>query len=121
MVGKEWFSALMKRNPELSLRLPNVTSVSRATAFNETAVMKFLDNLERFIDIELEKIYNVDKTGISKVAKLPKILAQRGKARVALGTRGERDHDSMLHERNWILCAIHVHLQKIENGSTSHE
>ena len=66
------------------------TSVGRATAFNETAVKEFFNNLESFIDIEPAKIYNVYETGISTVAKLPKILAQRGKARVALGTSGER-------------------------------
>ena len=37
------------------------------------------------------RIYNVDETGISTVARLSKILAKRGKARVIVGTSGERE------------------------------
>ena len=90
MAGKEWFSTFLKRNPELFLRLPEGTSVGRATAFNKIAVEKFFDNLASFIDIKPAKICYVDETGISTVAKMPKILAQHGRTRVPLGTSGER-------------------------------
>ena len=45
MAGKEWFAAFMKRNPEIMVRLPEETSINRATAFNKIAVRKFFNKL----------------------------------------------------------------------------
>ena len=90
MVGKEWFAALMKSHPEISVRLPEGTSINCATAFNEIAVGNFFNDLEPFIAIDLSRIFNLDETKISTVERLSKILAKRGKARVAVATSGER-------------------------------
>ena len=90
MAGKDWFAAFMKRHPEILVRPSEGTLINRATAFNKIAVEKFFNNLEPFLAIDPSRIYNVDETGISTVARLSKILAKHGKARVAAATSGER-------------------------------
>ena len=47
-----------------------------ATAFNKQAIAKFVNNLEPFLKIDPARIYNIDETGISTVAKLPKFLGK---------------------------------------------
>ena len=50
-----------------------------ATAFNKQAIAKFVNNLEPFLKIDPARIYNIDETGISTVAKLPKFLGKCSK------------------------------------------
>lgn len=45
MAGEEWFRFFMKRNPELSVRAAQATSLSRTTSFNRTNIGVFYDNL----------------------------------------------------------------------------
>ena len=70
MAEKEWFSAFMKRHPEISVRLPEETLINRATAFNKIAVGKSFNNLEPFFAIDPFRICNVDEMRISTVARL---------------------------------------------------
>ncbi|KAG5893198.1 hypothetical protein JTB14_016473 [Gonioctena quinquepunctata] len=66
MAGEDWFSGFMKRNPELSIRCAQATSLSRATSFNVTNVKLFYDNLLNVIDrykFEPKDIYNIDEKG----------------------------------------------------------
>lgn len=46
MAGKDWFYGFKRRHPEISLRKPEFTSLNRITAFNETEVKMFFNNLE---------------------------------------------------------------------------
>ena len=47
--GPDWFSAYKQRNPVLSLRCPEATSLSRATSFYEQSVEVFFSKLDEVI------------------------------------------------------------------------
>lgn len=75
----------MRRNPQLSLRMPEVTSVARIKGFgfNKENVMHFFDILEKTavdFNITSNSIFNVDETGCSTVQKhMQKVVALKGK------------------------------------------
>ena len=95
MAGKKWFYGFMKRNPKLSLRQPQSTSIARAKSFNKQRVMEFFGILEQLVDkykITSNTIFNVDESGYSMVQKRKlRIIPQRGKRQVGRITCGERE------------------------------
>nr|XP_023023174.1 uncharacterized protein LOC111511392 [Leptinotarsa decemlineata] len=93
MTGEDWFSGFMKRNPKLSIRCAQATSLSRATSFNVTNVKLPYDNLVNVMDryeFESKDIYNVDETGVTTVQKPVKVVAEKGTKQVGALTSGER-------------------------------
>lgn len=93
MAGKDWFYGFKKRHPNISLRKPESTSINRITAFNETEVKIFFNNLESLqkkYQFDANRIYNVDETEISNVQRNSKILAPKGQKQVGMATSGER-------------------------------
>jgi hypothetical protein len=76
MAGREWLYGFMKCNPQISIRSPQATSISRAIGFNQPKVQLFFNvNMEM-----VEKIhFKVGRYGIwTKLYKPGKILATRG-------------------------------------------
>ena len=93
MAGKEWMTSLLKRNPKLSIRKPEATSLGRATSFNTKNVKVFYDKLGEVMDIykfSASQIWNVDETGVSTVVRPSEIVAGKGKRNVGVMTSGER-------------------------------
>lgn len=93
MAGKGWLNGFRKRNPQLSLRLPEATSLARAEAFNKPQVSKFFAKLEEVININKianTMIFNMDESALTTVQVPPKIFAQRGKKQVGALTSAER-------------------------------
>lgn len=91
--GKDWFYGFLKRNPEISVRVPEATrSVSKITAFNQTEMEIFFKNLIHLLEnhtILPHRIFNVDETGVTTVHKPGKILAPKGKKQVDAATSWE--------------------------------
>jgi hypothetical protein len=72
MAGKKWYYNLMKRHPNLPLRQPESTSMTRVKGFCKKNVNHFVDILETICDenqLDATRIYNVDESGFSTVRK----------------------------------------------------
>lgn len=93
MAGEVWLRSFMKRHPILSLRLPQPTSIARATSFNRTNVELFFQNYTRVVDkyqLQGKDIWNMDESGITTVQKPDRIIARRGQKQVSAMTSAER-------------------------------
>lgn len=94
LAGVDWVHNFLKRNPTISLRTPENTSVARAEAFNKATVAKFFELLGTLMDTHKfppSRIYNCDETGISTVPnRRSKILSLKGKKQVGILSSAER-------------------------------
>ncbi|XP_030767528.1 uncharacterized protein LOC115891238 [Sitophilus oryzae] len=82
MAGPDWFRNSLKRNPDISLRKSEATSVNRVSAFNKREVSNFFANLEQIQNkyhFGPDRMYNVNETGCSTTPKeVSKRLAPKG-------------------------------------------
>ncbi|XP_065684444.1 uncharacterized protein LOC136096852 [Hydra vulgaris] len=95
VAGYDSYQGFMLRHAKhLSLRKPEATSAARAMGFNKVVVNKFFELVENVIDInkiDVERVWNVDETGISTVPKsLSKVISTKGKRQVGSLTSAER-------------------------------
>jgi len=95
LAGEDWFSGYMTRFPNLALRRPEATSLSRATSFNKTNVKNFFDNLETVLQkykFSPNDIYNTDETGCTtvQIVRNTRVIACKNQKQVGKITSGER-------------------------------
>jgi hypothetical protein len=91
--GLDWFQGFMARHREISLRIPESTSIARATSFNETNVAQFFSPLTEVKErhhFQSKDIYNVDDSGCMTVQKASKAVAPTGSKQVGTLTSCER-------------------------------
>jgi hypothetical protein len=94
----------MRRNPQLSVRQPEATSLARAKGSNRDNVLHVFDLLESNIakfGFSPDKIFNLDESGFSNVQKRShKIVAQKVKHQVGTVASGERGVNTT------VVCAV---------------
>ena len=91
MAGKARERRFRRSHPELSLRTPQPTSITRITAFTTDAVKLFFQLLNETLkqnDLCESRMFNVGETGINIVHRLSKVFAKRGSEQVT----SERGH-----------------------------
>lgn len=94
MAGYDWVAGFRKRNPTLTLRKPQSTSLARAQGFNKPNVDKFFSLLREVQDKHFyppHRVFNVDETGLTTVqSKNTKVFALKGRRQVGGMTSAER-------------------------------
>ena len=93
MAGADWLKGFMSRQPHLSLRVPQPTSLSRAVGFNRPKVEAFYEVYKSALEKQKfgpNSIWNMDESGITNVQKPVKIIATKGQRQIGKMTSGER-------------------------------
>jgi hypothetical protein len=100
MEGKKWYYNFIKRHPNLSLRQPESTSMTRVKGFCEEIFNHFFYILKTICDenqLDATRIYNVNESRFSTVQKkCQKVIAVKGKRKVGSVASGERGVNTIL-------------------------
>ncbi|XP_034077842.1 uncharacterized protein LOC117549854 [Gymnodraco acuticeps] len=102
--GPDWFNAFKARY-HLACRVPEATSLGRATAFNKHNVGEFFDNLSKVKDrysFPPHMMYNMDETGVTTVQTPKQVVTEKGKKQVGSVTSAERG------ELVTVACAVNA-------------
>ena len=83
---KDWLTGYRKRHPDISLRIPEPTSIQRAVGFNRAKVDRYLQLLETtLLDgdgktvISEGNVFKVNESGFTICHKPKKVLSRKGK------------------------------------------
>ena len=101
--GRDWLSGFLNRHPELAVRHPEPTSMSRAVGFNKPSVDKFFNILKAELqknNVTADRLWNADETGLTVVHRPGKIMAKSGVKQVGKITSAERG------ETVTVMCAV---------------
>nr|CAI5849331.1 unnamed protein product [Callosobruchus analis] len=94
LAGWKWVKGFPKRNPHISLRSPESTSLARAQAFNEPNIDAYFKALSNILDqykFLPENIYNMEVSGLTTVQKkCQKVYAAKGRKQVGALSSAER-------------------------------
>lgn len=93
MAGEDWLTAFLKRNPRISIRTAESTSIARAMGFNKPVVSGFFEKYEHLLQryqFGPERIYNTDETSLTTVQNPIRVLASKGQKQVGQITSAER-------------------------------
>lgn len=91
MAGKDWVRSFCIHY--LSTRVPENTSLARASGFNKVQVDRFFNKKEIIEErkVPAHRIYNMDESGILTVPnKMPKVIALTGRKTVGKIVSSER-------------------------------
>ena len=111
MAGRDWVYNFRRRYPELSLRQPEATSLSRITGFNRVQVGKFYDLLEAELSAK-RYIFNIDESGMTTVHNPGKVIARKGSKQVGRLMSGERGTTTTVVCAMNVFCASSISLQE---------
>ena len=99
----DFYRGFMQRHPDLSIRIPEATSLARASAFNRYTVGVYFDLLKGLYDklkVSNKQIFNLDETGVTTVHKVQKIIGPKGIKQLGKVTSQEKG------ERVTMCCAV---------------
>ena len=95
IAGKVWFQSFMRRNPELSIRKAEGTSLARTEGMNRKEVSDYFELLTKLIrENDLHEkpgnIWNADETGVQLNNVAGQVVAGKGSKDVKMVTTAEK-------------------------------
>jgi hypothetical protein len=92
--GRKWFNNFLRRNPDISLRTPEATSIGTVKGFNRKSVSECFHILKTAFEknhFPDNRVFNCDETGVTIVqGKQVKIVAKKGKKQIGALSSAER-------------------------------
>ncbi|GFO23689.1 tigger transposable element-derived protein 6 [Plakobranchus ocellatus] len=118
----------MSRHNNLRVRMPEATSIACAVALNRFNAMVFFDNFEEILSrsgvkLDLNRLWNLDETGIRTVPSATRILAEKGAKQVGLLTSAEKGNLVTIcacgkaHPPTYIFPRVHFKDHNMLNGA----
>ncbi|XP_063752361.1 uncharacterized protein LOC134872924 isoform X2 [Eleginops maclovinus] len=91
LAGRDWLMGFLHRQPTLSIRRPQATSLARNIHFNRHNVSLFFNNLDEVLrknNFQGEDIWNMDETGITTVQRPDQVVASQSSSSVSPPVQG---------------------------------